>query len=58
MKGKAVGAARVSERHGNFIVNEGGASYAQVIELIARGIDMFDCVLPTRLARKGHACTH
>jgi queuine tRNA-ribosyltransferase len=30
----------------------------QVIELIARGIDMFDCVLPTRLARNGTAFTH
>jgi UDP-N-acetylmuramate dehydrogenase len=35
MKGKAVGGAKVSERHGNFIVNEGGATYAQVLELIA-----------------------
>ena len=25
----------------------------QLIELIARGMDMFDCVLPTRLARNG-----
>src|SRR5438067_29199 len=29
----------------------------QIIELIARGIDMFDCVLPTRLARTGTAYT-
>src|SRR6202007_322609 len=29
----------------------------QTIELIARGIDMFDCVLPTRLARNGTAFT-
>jgi queuine tRNA-ribosyltransferase len=29
----------------------------QVLELIARGIDMFDCVLPTRLARNGTAFT-
>lgn len=27
----------------------------QMIELIARGMDMFDCVLPTRLARNGTA---
>jgi queuine tRNA-ribosyltransferase len=27
----------------------------QLIELIARGMDMFDCVLPTRLARNGTA---
>ncbi len=30
----------------------------QIIELIARGVDMFDCVLPTRLARNGTAFTH
>ena len=29
----------------------------QLLELIARGVDMFDCVLPTRLARNGTAFT-
>jgi len=29
----------------------------QMVEMIARGIDMFDCVLPTRLARNGTAFT-
>ena len=29
----------------------------QIIEMIARGVDMFDCVLPTRLARNGTAFT-
>jgi queuine tRNA-ribosyltransferase len=29
----------------------------QLLELITRGIDMFDCVLPTRLARNGTAFT-
>jgi queuine tRNA-ribosyltransferase len=29
----------------------------QMIELIARGVDMFDCVLPTRVARTGTAYT-
>ena len=29
----------------------------QMLELIARGVDMFDCVLPTRLARNGTAFT-
>jgi queuine tRNA-ribosyltransferase len=29
----------------------------QLLELIARGTDMFDCVLPTRLARNGTAFT-
>jgi queuine tRNA-ribosyltransferase len=30
---------------------------AQMLELIARGVDMFDCVLPTRVARTGTAFT-
>ena len=30
---------------------------AQMLELIARGVDMFDCVLPTRVARNGTAIT-
>src|SRR2546423_6101240 len=29
----------------------------QLLEMIARGMDMFDCVLPTRLARNGTALT-
>ena len=29
----------------------------QMLEMIARGIDIFDCVLPTRLARNGTAFT-
>jgi queuine tRNA-ribosyltransferase len=29
----------------------------QLLEMISRGIDMFDCVLPTRLARNGTAFT-
>ena len=36
LKGTRVGAARVSEIHGNFIVNEGGASAADVLSLIAQ----------------------
>ncbi len=30
---------------------------AQIVELVARGVDMFDCVLPTRIARNGTAFT-
>jgi queuine tRNA-ribosyltransferase len=30
---------------------------AQMVEMVARGIDMFDCVLPTRIARNGTAFT-
>lgn len=29
----------------------------QIVEMVARGIDMFDCVLPTRVARNGTAFT-
>jgi len=29
----------------------------QLLQMIARGVDMFDCVLPTRLARNGTAFT-
>jgi UDP-N-acetylmuramate--alanine ligase len=49
LKNCAIGKARVSEVHGNFIVNDGGASAAEMLELIAkiqttarakRGIDL------------------
>lgn len=29
----------------------------QLVEMVARGVDMFDCVMPTRLARHGTAFT-
>ncbi|MCC6355479.1 MAG: tRNA guanosine(34) transglycosylase Tgt [Verrucomicrobiae bacterium] len=29
----------------------------QIVELVARGVDLFDCVLPTRMARHGSAFT-
>lgn len=35
MKGLAVGPARVSDAHGNFIVNSGGASAREVLDLVA-----------------------
>jgi len=49
LKGKTVGGARVSEVHGNFIVNEGGATADDVLQLMeqirtcarqARGIEL------------------
>jgi len=36
LKNSRVGQARVSEVHGNFIINEGGATAAEVIELIEK----------------------
>ncbi len=36
MKNCAIGKARVSEVHGNFIVNDGGATAAEMLELIAK----------------------
>jgi UDP-N-acetylmuramate--alanine ligase len=36
LKNTAVGKARVSEVHGNFIVNDGGATATEVLELIAK----------------------
>jgi queuine tRNA-ribosyltransferase len=31
---------------------------AQLVEIVARGVDMFDCVLPTRVARNGTVFTY
>ena len=36
LKNSSVGQARVSKVHGNFIVNDGGATAAEVLELIER----------------------
>jgi UDP-N-acetylenolpyruvoylglucosamine reductase len=36
LKNTSVGQARVSEVHGNFIVNDGGATAAEALELIGR----------------------
>ena len=38
-----------------YLMGVGGL--AQMVESIARGVDMFDCVLPTRVARNGTAVT-
>ena len=35
----------------------GVGELAQMVESVARGVDMFDCVMPTRLARNGSALT-
>lgn len=38
-----------------YLMGVGGLK--QMVESIARGVDMFDCVLPTRIARNGAAVT-
>lgn len=42
LKGESVGAAAVSDTHGNFVVNQGGASATDVLELIEK---IRDCAL-------------
>ncbi len=39
-----------------YLMGVGSLDY--ILEGIARGVDMFDCVLPTRLARHGAVMTH
>jgi queuine tRNA-ribosyltransferase len=36
----------------------GVGSPGAILDAVERGIDMFDCVLPTRIARHGTAMTH
>ena len=36
---------------------DGGRHPVDMVEAVARGVDMFDCVLPTRNARKGTVFT-
>jgi UDP-N-acetylenolpyruvoylglucosamine reductase len=36
LKGQSVGKAVVSEVHGNFIVNQGGATSREVLDLVAQ----------------------
>ena len=41
LKGEAIGGAKVSEKHAGFIINNGGASYTDVVELIDKIKDKF-----------------
>ncbi len=45
------------KKEGSLVAAEGLGTPAQLVELVARGVDMFDCVLPTRIARNGTAFT-
>jgi UDP-N-acetylmuramate dehydrogenase len=57
LKGASVGRARVSSTHGNFIVNEGGATSAEIVLLIERCKaavrDMFAVDLREEIVRIG-----
>lgn len=53
--GAEMGASVLPEDRPRYLMGVGGL--AQMLEAVARGIDMFDCVLPTRVARNGTAVT-
>ncbi len=60
LKNSSVGKARVSEVHGNFIVNDGGASSEDVLRLIARikkeAIEKRGILLETEVQIVGEIC--
>lgn len=43
------------KEHPHYLMGVGTADY--IVNSVARGVDMFDCVLPTRIARNGTAMT-
>lgn len=53
--GVEMGIAGLPAEKPRYLMGVGGLS--QMVESIARGVDMFDCVLPTRVARNGTAVT-
>lgn len=53
--GVEMGIAGLPREKPRYLMGVGGLS--QMVESIARGVDMFDCVLPTRVARNGTAVT-
>ena len=55
LPGVDAGVAHLPEDKPRYLMGVGG--FAQMVESIARGIDMFDCVMPTRVARNGTAVT-
>lgn len=64
LKGRSVGSARVSEKHANFIVNLGGASSRDVLELIdevrARVLERMGVSLQSEVrysSPEGHVCS-
>jgi queuine tRNA-ribosyltransferase len=47
---------RLPENHPRYLMGVGTPE--DIVEAVRRGIDMFDCVMPTRNARNGHLFTH
>lgn len=55
LPGVDMGVVGLPEEKPRYLMGVGGL--VQMVESIARGVDMFDCVLPTRVARNGTAVT-
>lgn len=55
LPGVEMGVVGLPENKPRYLMGVGGL--VQMVEAIARGVDMFDCVLPTRVARNGTAVT-
>lgn len=49
-------ATRLPEHRPRYLMGVGTPE--DIVEAVRRGIDMFDCVMPTRNARNGHLFTH
>lgn len=55
LPGVEAGITHLPDDRPRYLMGVGG--FEQMIESIARGVDMFDCVMPTRVARNGTAVT-
>lgn len=55
LPGVEAGIANLPDEKPRYLMGVGG--FSQIVESIARGVDMFDCVMPTRVARNGTAVT-
>ncbi len=51
LPGVEMGIVALPDERPRYLMGVGG--FGQMIESIARGVDMFDCVMPTRVARNG-----
>ena len=55
LRGIDAGVAQLPETQPRYLMGVG--RHRQIVEAVARGVDMFDCVMPTRFARNGTAFT-